>query len=160
MLGNQVMIIDYYENNREGLPHYVKIVRDKDYIYGDHYAPHDIEVTEFSTGKTRLDVAYQLGVRFRILPKLALEDGIHSLKMVLPRCWFNVENTQQLINALRQYHRKYNEKMKMFSNKPVRDWSSHACDSARYMAMSINDLPNKQRPNQQTTVNEYSIHGE
>ena len=159
-LGNQIMIIDYYENNREGLPHYVKVVKDKDYIYGDHFAPHDIEVMEFSTGRTRNEVAYQLGIRFRILPKLNLEDGIHSLKMVLPRCWFNVENTKPLIDALRQYHRKYNEKMKMFSNKPVRDWSSHACDSARYMAMSINDLPNKQRPNQKTTMNEYSIHGE
>ena len=137
-----------------------KVVKDKDYIYGEHYAPHDIEVMEFSTGKTRTEVAYQLGIRFRILPKLNLEDGIHSLKMVLPRCWFNVENTKPLIDALRQYHRKYNEKMKMFSNKPVRDWSSHACDSARYMAMSINDLPNKQRPNQKTTENEYAIHGE
>ena len=160
MLGNQVMIIDYYENNREGLPHYVKVIKDKDYIYGNHFAPHDIEVTEFSTGKTRLDVAYQLGVRFRILPKLALEDGIHSLKMVLPRCWFNVETTQPLINALRHHHRKYNEKMKMFSNKPVKDWSSHACDSARYMALSITDLPEKNNINQKITINDYSIHGD
>ena len=159
-LGNQIMVIDYYENNREGLPHYVKVVKDKDYIYGDHYAPHDIEVMEFSTGRTRNEVAYQLGIRFRILPKLNLEDGIHSLKMILPRCWFNVETTQPLINALRQYHRKYNDKMKMFSNKPVRDWSSHACDSARYMAMSITDMSDKRRPNQKITENEYSIHGE
>ena len=159
-LGNQIMIIDYYENNREGLPHYVKVVKDKDYIYGDHFAPHDIEVMEFSTGRTRNEVAYQLGIRFRILPKLNLEDGIHSLKMILPRCWFNVDTTQPLINALRQYHRKYNEKMKMFSNKPVRDWSSHACDSARYMAMSITDMSDKRRPNQKITENDYSIHGE
>jgi len=159
-LGNQIMVIDYYENNREGLPHYVKVVKDKDYIYGDHFAPHDIEVMEFSTGRTRNEVAYQLGIRFRILPKLNLEDGIHSLKMILPRCWFNVDTTQPLINALRQYHRKYNEKMKMFSNKPVRDWSSHACDSARYMAMSITDMSDKRRPNQKITENDYSIHGE
>ena len=159
-LGNQILIIDYYENNREGLPHYVKVVKDKDYIYGDHFAPHDIEVMEFSTGRTRNEVAYQLGIRFRILPKLNLEDGIHSLKMILPRCWFNVETTQPLINALRQYHRKYNDKMKMFSNKPVRDWSSHACDSARYMAMSITDMVDKRRPNQKITESEYSIHGE
>ena len=92
--------------------------------------------------------------------KLNLEDGIHSLKMLLPRCWFNVETTQPLINALRQYHRKYNEKMKMFSNKPVKDWSSHATDSARYMAMSITDLPEKNNINQKITMNEYSIHGE
>ena len=139
-LGNQILIIDYYENNREGLPHYIQTVKDKDYIYGEHFAPHDLEVMEFSTGKTRREVAYQLGVRFKILPKINLEDGIHSLKMVLPKCWFNKETTKPLIDALRNHHRKYNEKMKMFSNKPVKCWDSHACDAARYMALSITDL--------------------
>jgi len=80
--------------------------------------------------------------------------------MVLPRCWFDIENTKPLIDALRQYHRKYNEKIKMFSNKPVKDWSSHACDAVRYMAISINDLAEKSKPNQTITLNEYSIHGD
>jgi len=159
-LGNQILVIDYYENNREGLPHYIQVVKDKDYIYGDHFAPHDIEVTEFSTGKTRREVAYQLGIRFKILPKINLEDGIHSLKMVLPKCWFDIENTKPLIDALRHHHRKYNEKMKMFSNKPVKDWSSHACDSARYMALSITDLPRQKVAAQKIAVNDYTIHGD
>ena len=160
LLGNQILIIDYYENNREGLPHYVQVVKDKDYVYGEHFAPHDIEVTEFSTGKTRREVAYQLGIRFKILPKINLEDGIHSLKMVLPKCWFDGDNTKPLIDALRHHHRKYNEKMKMFSNKPVKDWSSHAADAARYMALSITDLPRQKATAQSLAVNEYRIHGE
>jgi len=160
LLGNQILIIDYYENNREGLPHYVQVVKDKDYVYGEHFAPHDIEVTEFSTGKTRREVAYQLGIRFKILPKINLEDGIHSLKMVLPKCWFDGENTKPLVDALRHHHRKYNEKMKMFSNKPVKDWSSHAADAARYMALSITDLPRQKATEQSLAVNEYRIHGE
>ena len=160
LLGNQILIIDYYENNREGLPHYVQVVKDKDYVYGEHFAPHDIEVTEFSTGKTRREVAYQLGIRFKILPKINLEDGIHSLKMVLPKCWFDGDNTKPLIDALRHHHRKYNEKMKMFSNKPVKDWSSHAADAARYMALSITDLPRQKNTAQSLAVNEYRIHGE
>ena len=159
-LGNQIMVIDYYENNREGLPHYVQMIKDKDYVYGEHFAPHDIEVTEFSSGKTRREVAYQLGVRFKILPKIPLEDGIHSLKMVLPKCWFDIESTKPLINALRHHHRKYNEKMKMFSNKPVKDWSSHAADSARYMALAITELPREKVAAQKTAVNDYLIHGE
>jgi hypothetical protein len=160
LLGNQILIIDYYENNREGLPHYVQVIKSKDYIYGEHYAPWDIDITEFSTGKTRKEVAYQLGIRFRVLPKLNLEDGIHSLKMILPKCWIDNEKAKPLVDALRQYHRKYNEKMKMFSTKPVRDWSSHACDAARYLAMSITDLPRKQIAAQTTAVNEYTIHGD
>ena len=159
-LGNQIMVIDYYENNREGLPHYVQMIKDKDYVYGEHFAPHDIEVTEFSSGKTRREVAYQLGIRFKILPKIPLEDGIHSLKMVLPKCWFDIESTKPLINALRHHHRKYNEKMKMFSNKPVKDWSSHAADSARYMALAITELPREKVAAQKTAVNDYLIHGE
>ena len=159
-LGNQIMVIDYYENNREGLPHYVQMIKDKDYVYGEHFAPHDIEVTEFSSGKTRREVAYQLGIRFKILPKIPLEDGIHSLKMVLPKCWFDIESTKPLINALRHHHRKYNEKMKMFSNKPVKDWSSHACDTARYMALAITELPREKVAAQKTAVNDYLIHGE
>ena len=160
LLGNQILIIDYYENNREGLPHYVQVVKDKDYVYGEHFAPHDIEVTEFSTGKTRREVAYQLGIRCKILPKINLEDGIHSLKMVLPKCWFDIENTKPLIDALRHHHRKYNEKMKMFSNKPVKDWSSHAADAARYMALSITDLPKQRVAAQKIAVNDYTIHGD
>ena len=159
-LGNQIMIIDYYENNREGLPHYVQMIKDKDYVYGDHFAPHDIEVTEFSSGKTRREVSYQLGIRFKILPKIPLEDGIHSLKMVLPKCWFDIDSTKPLINALRHHHRKYNEKMKMFSNKPVKDCSRHACDSARYMALAITELPREKVAAQKTAVNDYTIHGE
>lgn len=158
-LGNTVQIIDYYENNREGLPHYVKIVKEKDYIYENHYAPHDIEVTEFSLGKTRREVAYQLGINFRILPKLPLEDGIHAAKMILPRCYIDLDNCQPLVDALRHYHRRYNEKMRMFSNKPVHDWSSHACDAFRYMAIAIDELPNQENINKRypNAISEYKI---
>ena len=155
---NTIRIIDYYENRREGLPHYISILQDKDYIYDKHYAPHDIEVQEFSSGKTRREVAYQLGVNFKILPKIPLEDGIHSLKMLLPRCWFNLDKTKPLIDALKHYHRKYNEKMKMFHNKPTHDWSSHAADAMRYLAMSINDYENKSKIQQTIAVSDYKIH--
>ena len=48
----------------------------------------------------------------------------------------------------------------MFSNKPLKDWSSHACDAARYMALSITDLPRQRVAAQKIAVNDYSIHGD
>ena len=160
MYGNQVRIIDFYENNREGLPHYIGIIQKKEYLYDKHYAPHDIEVTEFSSGKTRREVAYQLGINFKILPKLPIEDGIHAAKMLLPRCYINID-CKLLIDALRHYHRRYNEKMKVFHDKPVHDWSSHACDAFRYLATAVTELPNNNNLSQMfpTTDSEYSIHG-
>ena len=159
-LGNTIRIIDFYENRREGLPHYIQVLKEKDYIYDKHFAPHDIEVQEFSSGKTRREVAYQLGIRFRELPKLPLEDGIHNLKMVLPKCWFDADATQPLITALRHHHRKYNDKMRIFSAKPVKDFSSHACDAARYMAISLSELPKQKLADQQTAQSDYAIHQE
>ena len=46
----------------------------------------------------------------------------------------------------------------MFHNKPVHDWSSHAADAARYMAMSINDYEEKNRIKQKTAMSDYQIH--
>jgi hypothetical protein len=97
------------------------MIKEKDYIYKDHFAPHDIEVTDFSNGKTRREVAYQLGIRFKVVPKIPLEDGIHATTMILPRCWIDVDHCKNLIDALRHYHRKYIDKNRMFRSKPVHD---------------------------------------
>ena len=156
-LGSAINIIDYYEERGQGLPHYIEVVNSKDYIYKDHYAPHDIEVMEFSNGKTRREVAYQLGVRFKVVPKLPLEDGIHATLMTLPRCWIDTDHCKKLIDALRHYHRKYIDKNRMFRSKPVHDWSSHACDAMRYLSVGITELNTRQNAPQVVAENEYSI---
>lgn len=137
IVGTAIHIIDYYENRNEAFPHYAKILKEKDYIYDNHLAPHDIEVTEFSTGRTRRETAYQLGIKFRVVPKIALEDGIHSAKMLLPRCYIDVDNCTKLINSLRHYHKRYNDRERIYNQKPVHDWSSHACDAFRTLAVGL-----------------------
>ena len=138
-IGHQIHIVDYYENSNEAFPHYAKVLKEKDYIYEHNYGPHDLEQTEFSSGKTRREVAYQMGIKFRIVPKISIEEGIHSLKMLLPRCLIDVDNCSKLINALRHYHRKYNDKERIYSAKPVHSWSSHACDAMRYLAVGLSE---------------------
>ena len=156
-LGSAINIIDYYEERGQGLPHYVDVVKSKDYIYGDHFAPHDIEVMEFSNGKTRREVAYQLGIRFKVVPKIPLEDGIHATLMTLPKCWVDTDHCKKLIDALRHYHRKYIDKNRMFRSKPVHDWSSHACDAMRYLCIGITELNTRQTAPQNVADNDYSI---
>ena len=156
-LGRSINIIDYIEERGQGLPFFVQLVKEKDYVYQDHYAPHDIEVTDFGNGKTRREVAYQLGVRFKVVPKLPLEDGIHATSMLLPRCWIDVDHCKKLIDALRHYHRKYIDKNRMFRSKPVHDWSSHACDAMRYLAVGLQELNTRQSAPQSVADNEYRI---
>jgi len=51
--GKEVRLIDHYEMSGEGLEHYVRIIKDKEYKYDRHFLPHDIEVRELQTGNTR-----------------------------------------------------------------------------------------------------------
>ena len=156
-LGRSINIIDYHEERGQGMPHFIELVKNKEYIYKDHFAPHDIEVTDFSYGKTRREVAYQLGIRFKVVPKLPLEDGIHATTMTLPRCWIDVDHCKKLIDALRHYHRKYLDKNRMFRSKPVHDWSSHACDALRYMSIGLTEISNRQTAPQVVADNSYRI---
>jgi len=130
--GKSVNIIDYYENNGEGLPHYIDVLNSKGYNYGAHVAPHDIVVREFSTGKSRQDLAFNLGIDFQVAPKLGIMDGIESTRTFLNKCWFDEDKTKKGLEALLQYRSSYNEKKKIWSQKPVHDWTSHAADAFRY----------------------------
>ena len=121
------------------MPHYARVLQEKEYLYGTHNAPHDIEVRELGSGKSRRETAYDLGINFRVVPKLALEDGIHAAKMVIPRCWFDAERCKPGLESLRHYHRAYNEKLRSFRNSPVHDFSSHAADAFRYLAVGIRE---------------------
>lgn len=134
--GKELHVIDYYENSGEGLPHYFEVLDKKGYLYGDHIAPHDIKVRELGSGKSRLEVAKGLGIKFKVAPNLKVADGIEAVRSLLPRCWFDRVKTHQGLEALRQYRSNYNEKMKVFSNTPLHDWTSHASDAFRYFAIA------------------------
>ena len=155
--GSVINIIDYHEERGQGLPYYIKMVDNKDYVYKNHFAPHDIEVTEFGNGKTRREVATQLGLRFKVVPKIPLEDGIHATTMTLPRCYIDTDHCKKLIDALRHYHRRYVDKDRMFKTKPVHDWSSHAADAMRYLAVGLQEINTRQTAPQVVADNSYTI---
>jgi hypothetical protein len=101
LLGQEIRFIDYYESSGEGINYYVKYLRDKNYIYGRHFAPHDITVRELGTGKSRYEVARSLGIEFEIGRRLEISDGIQAVRNVLSRCWFDKEKCDRGLSALR-----------------------------------------------------------
>ncbi len=137
VLGREIRIIDYYENSGVGLEHYAKVLKERDYVYGSHMLPHDVQVHELSTGKSRFAFLAGLGIRGTVVRKHAVEDGINSVRSILPRCWFDRTKCARGIEALRQYRQDWDDKLKAFKGRPLHDWSSHAADSFRYGAFSI-----------------------
>jgi phage terminase large subunit len=138
-VGREVHIIDFYEAEGEGFPYYVKVLQEKGYIYGTHNAPHDIAVKELGTGVSRLETAEKLGIKFKIVKNISIDDGINAVRTLLPRCWFDKEKTKQGWNALVNYHKEYDENRKQYKNTPYHDWSSHAADAFRYLAVGVGE---------------------
>lgn len=146
IIGNEIHIIDYYENQGEGLDHYAKIINQRDYLYGDHWAPHDIEVRELGAGGiSRRQSAQKLGIRFRIVPRHSPLDGIEAVRGIFPRLWIDDDKCKYLIKCIENYHKKYNEKLSVYSDNPTHDWSSHCADAVRYMAVTLKLSKNESR---------------
>lgn len=145
-IGEQYHIIDYYENSGEGLRHYMKVLKDRGYTYGDHWGPHDIDNREFgSDGKTRRELAregYEIDgekycIRFKVVPKLGVDDGIDQVREILPHCAFNQATCEKGISCLENYRKEWDENRGCWKDKPLHDWSSHGADAFRYFAVAM-----------------------
>ena len=139
--GREIRVIDYYEASGYGLDHYADVLVQKGYKYESHFAPHDIQVRELGTGKSRLEVAAGLGVRFTVTKQMGVMDGINAARMTIPRMWFDEAKTAAGIDALRQYREKVDEKRGL-SLGPLHDWTSHAADAFRYLCISAEEMRN------------------
>ena len=131
-VGNEIHAVDYYETSGESLAHYADVLEERGYAYSRHVAPHDIQARELGTGKSRLEVANELGIDFEVAPKLEVDHGIESVRNYLPHCYFDREKCKVGLDALRQYRKQWDDKNQVFKNKPLHDWCSHAADAFRY----------------------------
>jgi hypothetical protein len=137
--GGAVRVIDYYENAGVGADHYARVVKDRGYTYEAHYLPHDADDREWGNNATsRVETLKSLKVRpTRVLPRASVDDGINAVRVLLPRCSFDEKRCERGLDALRQYQKTWDEKLRTFSLRPLHDWSSHAADAFRYLAQGL-----------------------
>ena len=136
-IGQTVKLIDCYENSKQGLEHYVKVIEQKPYSYGKHIGPHDIRVKEWGSGMTRVEKAKQLGINFTIAPSISIEDGIEAVRSALSKIWIDQTKCAPLIKAIENYRQEYDQKKKIYKSCALHDWSSHFSDCMRYLCISL-----------------------
>lgn len=159
VVGSEIRVVDFYESHGQGLPHYASMLASKGYSYGVDWVPHDAKVRELGTGRTRVETLQALGRKPQVVPMHNLMDGINAVRETLPRCWFDAGRTDYGLDALRQYRSEYKEDEAVFSDRPLHDWTSHAADSFRYLAMAWREMkpaPPPERPKHQVFVAEPS----
>jgi len=134
-VGREVRVIDYEEGSGCGLDEYSRILRDRGYLYGTHYLPHDIAVRELSTGRSRLETLRGLGLTdIQVVPAHNVLDGINAVRRLLDRCWVDEERCKRGLECLWQYRREWDEKNRIWKNAALHDWTSHGADAFRTFA--------------------------
>jgi phage terminase large subunit len=138
VVGKEIRLLDCVENHGQALDWYVNWLRDNKYEGFTHILPHDVQVRELGTGKSRREVLEEAGLSITVAPRLSVADGIQAVRRLLPRCWFH-PRTKQGLDALRNYRREHDEKRQIFYEKPLHDWSSHMSDAFRYLAIGLDE---------------------
>lgn len=132
----EMRIIDYHEAEGEALPYHINQMRERGYAFGKHYPPHDATIKELGSGKSRVEVARELGLRFEWPDKNpGVQAGIGAARLLIPRCWFDEVKAARLIECLRNYRKSFNTRLNEFTGVPVHNWASHGADAFRNLAV-------------------------
>lgn len=128
-IGREIHVIDYYENSGEGLQHYADVLNEKEYRYGQWWAPHDIMVHEYTSGKTRKKIAEDMGIPFRVGKQVGKESQIENSRKIFKVCIFDEVKCDQGLKALESYRKEWDEKRGCYRNTPLHDWASNGADA-------------------------------
>lgn len=138
--GGEWRLIDYIEDSGASLDHYVRLLQQRSYVYERHLLPHDAEVRELGSGRSRTETLHSLGIRpTRVVRAHSVADGINAVRMILPRAWFDAERCAKGIHALRHYRREWNEAAQTWRSQPVHDHASHGSDAFRYLCLGVRE---------------------
>jgi hypothetical protein len=134
--------IDYYEEHDKDLRHYVKMLREKGYVFGMHFLPHDADYKRL--GDYNKSVKQQLqdlmpGEAFRIVPRITdLMTGIYSTRKNLKSAWFDKDRCDMGIGRIDGYRKRWNNAKGCFvdTDPEKHNGCSEAADALRQWAQA------------------------
>lgn len=141
-VGREHRFIDYYEHRLVDLDHYARVLKDKNYLYGTHYLPHDVVNTELSSNRgSRKDILESAGVKpIKVVPRIpSLNDGIEKTRRAFGQCWFDERRCERGLEALANYQYVFDEQYDAFRQTPLHNWASNGADAFRQYAQGFRE---------------------
>lgn len=141
MFGKERRAVGYYENSGLALSHYINWLaawqQEHSTRFETHVLPHDGEVTDLTSGKSRKQVLQEARIGNVVCAKRPArkEDAIEVSRQMIGRVWFDSEACDQGIECLRNYRKEYNEERGVFRMQPVHDKFSHGADGFQTWAI-------------------------
>ena len=140
-VGREYRIIDYMAEKDKGFDYFYDKMILKGYRYGKHYHPFDIAFREMGNmGLSRFESFEKLFGRNTIVKcpspqQISPADGINAVRKFLPMCLFDLEKTEEGVDALDAYTKIWDNKLGTYQNSPRHDWASHPADAFRVLAI-------------------------
>ena len=139
MVGKEARVIDFYENSNQPLTHYANYVLEKDYNYEMHYLPHDAAHERLGMQGSIADQLRELGIRNEVIKVISIEAGIEKARNLIGKCFFDKDSCRDGLHALSHHQYEWDQNRQRFKDKPLKDWSSDAADSFRYLAQVMEE---------------------
>jgi phage terminase large subunit len=133
----QLHIIDFYAIAGADVADLAAVIHEKPYKYGQHYLPHDARMkTLAANGRSIIEQLHSMGVRGQIVPEIGVQNGIQAARAVFPVCNFDRLKCESGLESLRNYQREWDADKRAFREAPRHDWTSHAADAFRMLAVA------------------------
>lgn len=146
VIGFRYHVIDYYENNRQILDHYLQALQNRPYTYGTDWLPHDAASNHPGVERTVERQMRDAGRRVRIVPKVSVSDRVNAARTIFPVCVFDKARCAAGLDRLRSWRYGLNEVQGRWTQNPIHDNSSHAGDAFTYMGVALRGEPVKPKP--------------
>lgn len=140
--GTEVRCIGYLEFTLTALPDSIRgfrawcADRQIDLSNARHIGPHDLAVHELGSGKSREQIAREMGFDFEYAPKWSIADGVEAVRNLIKHLWLDEIECARLLECLVNYCYGYDDQNRSFKTTPKHDWTSHGIDQIRMLAVT------------------------
>lgn len=136
--------LDYYENNGEGLEHYIRYLdrwkSENSVVWGRHFVPHDMANRQFESGNDLVVTARRMGIDMTVVKRKSIAEGIQAVRSFLSQCNFHEKRCKKGVQCLDFYRKKWNDMLKVYYDEPLHDQWSHGADSFRYGVLGLKEF--------------------
>ena len=133
--------ISYYEAHGEDLRHYVRELREKGYVFGTHYLPHDANHKRLSDyNRSTMEMLQDLmpGERFAIVPLITeLVTGVSQVRKHMKAAWLDEVGCAKGIQRLEGYRKRFSRADNRYTDQPDKsNGCSEGADAFRQWAQA------------------------
>lgn len=146
-VGMYYNVIDFYQNRMEKVPHYTKEMKDRNYVYGRIFLPHDGANETLAARSVEKQVRDAFpGIPVVVVPRVAKKEmGIKAARLVFDFCNFDEDKTSEGWQCLCRYQYEVDEDGQ-YSRTPLHNEYSDGADAFQTFALSLKSETASEKP--------------